>query len=59
MCRDGSVYRSDAMPISEAGSSLEPLPDDGSEQFEALYQATRDGNTLRRVERKKNKKRKK
>ena len=53
------VYRSDAMPISEAGSSLEPLPDDGSEQFEALYQATRDGNTLRRVERKKNKKRKK
>ncbi len=44
------VYRSDAMPVCEAGSSLEPIPDDGGEEFEKLYQATRDGRTLRRLE---------
>ena len=45
-----AVYRSDAMPICEAGSSLKPIPDDGSKEFKALYRATRNGNTVRRVE---------
>ena len=44
------VYRNDAMPVCEAGARLEPVPDDGTEEFEELYRATRDGNTVRRVE---------
>ena len=52
------VYRQDAMPVCEAGARLEPIPDDGSEEFEVLYRATRHGRTLRQWEKPKKKKKK-
>ncbi len=45
-----SVYPQNAMPISEAGSSCEPLEDDGSPEFDAIYQAVQHGGTVRRLE---------
>ena len=51
-----SVYPGDAMPVCEPGATLEVVPDDGGKGFEELYQATRDGNTVRRSEKPKKKK---
>lgn len=45
------TYVRDGMPICEAGSNLEVVPDDGSAEFEQLYEATRNGRTERRTER--------
>ena len=44
------IYPADAMPVSEAGSMLEVVPDDGSERFRELYKAVRHGSTVRRLE---------
>ena len=53
----GNVYPDDVMPVCEAGSNLEPVPDDGSKNFEEIYQATRAGHTLHRLEKKRKKSR--
>ena len=44
------VYPDLAMPVSEAGSECVPVEDDGSEEFEEIWQAVQDGRTLRRQE---------
>jgi L-alanine-DL-glutamate epimerase-like enolase superfamily enzyme len=44
------AYPRNAMPVCETGSNLVPVEDDGSKEFAAVYAATRDGSTLRRVE---------
>ena len=43
-------YPRDAMPICESGSECLPVEDDGSREFAQIYEAVRDGGTLRRVE---------
>lgn len=53
-----NAYPRDAMPISEAGSECMPVEDDGSKSFAAIYDAVQDGNTLRRVEKSKSRKKK-
>ena len=51
------VYPALAMPVSEAGSECVPVEDDGSKEFEEIWQAVQGGRTLRRQEgRKKGKK---
>jgi L-alanine-DL-glutamate epimerase-like enolase superfamily enzyme len=45
-----AAYPNNAMPISEAGSQCVPVEDDGSKAFEKIWQAVRDGATLRRHE---------
>jgi len=52
------IYPRDAMPVCEPGSALAVIEDDGSQAFAELYKATRDGHTLRRVEKPKKGKRK-
>ena len=44
------VYPKDAMPVCEAGSTLDPVEDDGSKAFDKLYKAVQDGHTVRRIE---------
>ena len=44
------IYPQSAQPICEAGSALEVVPDDGSEQFAELYAAVQNGHILRRQE---------
>ncbi|MCZ6678271.1 MAG: mandelate racemase/muconate lactonizing enzyme family protein [Candidatus Poribacteria bacterium] len=44
------VYPGDAMPVCEAGSTLDVVPDDGSAAFKELYEAVQNGNTVRRLE---------
>lgn len=46
-----NAYPLNAMPVSEAGSSCDPLEDDGSQEFAAIHAAVQDGGTLRRMER--------
>ncbi len=48
------VYPSDAQPISEKGSTLEVVPDDGSSAFQKLYRETVQAS-VRRVERRRKK----
>ena len=38
------VYPADAQPISEKGSGMEVVKDDGSKSFDALYQKAQDGS---------------
>ena len=45
-----AIYPNDAMPTCEAGSNLEPVPDDGSDGFTEIYDAVQDGSTVRRLE---------
>ncbi len=45
-----SVYPRSAQPIAEAGSALDVVPDDGSQEFAALYRAVQDGHVVRRKE---------
>ena len=45
-----SEYPKNAMPVCEAGSTLDPVEDDGSKKFAAIYEAVQGGGTLRRVE---------
>ena len=45
----GGVFQQDAMPVCEAGSRLEAVPDDGSSKFQELYANTRNGQTVRRL----------
>jgi L-alanine-DL-glutamate epimerase-like enolase superfamily enzyme len=45
-----SGYPRAAMPISEAGSECVPVEDDGSKEFEEIWQAVQDGATLWRRE---------
>ena len=49
------VYPSDAQPISEKGSTLEVVPDDGSMAFQKLHRETVQA-PVRRVERRRKKK---
>ena len=44
------AYAADAQPISEPGSTLEVVVDDGSEAFNQLYEAARGGQGIRRRE---------
>ncbi len=44
------VYPNDAQPVAERGSSLDVVPDDGSQAFAELYAATRAGHVVRRSE---------
>ena len=44
------VYVMDAQPISEPGSTLDVVADDGSESFKSLYGPVQDGRTVRRME---------
>jgi len=44
------IYPENAMPVCEPGSVLEPVEDDGSEEFAAICEMAREGRTLRRVE---------
>lgn len=44
------AYPDSAQPICETGASLDPLPDDGSAEFAAIYAAVQGGRTLRRRE---------
>ena len=44
------VYVTDAQPVSEAGSNLEVVADDGSESFNRLHEAVQGGRTVRRTE---------
>ena len=45
-----AVYPNDAMPTCEAGSNLEPVPDDGNDGFKEIYDAVQNGSTVRRLE---------
>ena len=45
-----AVYPNDAMPACEAGSTLEAVPDDGSDAFKELHDAVQGGRTVRRLE---------
>ena len=45
------VYPRDAMPVCEAGSTLDPVEDDGSKAFDKLHKEVQDGHTVRRLER--------
>ena len=45
-----AVYPNDAMPTCEAGSTLEAVPDDGSDAFKELYDAVQGGRTVRQLE---------
>ena len=38
------------MPVSEEGSECVPVEDDGSKEFEEIWQGVQDGRTLRRKE---------
>ena len=38
-----TAYAADAQPISEPGSTLDVIPDDGSSEFQHLYEAVRSG----------------
>lgn len=44
------IYPKDAQPVCEAGSRLDPVPDDGSAAFDELYAAVQEGHTVRRQE---------
>ncbi len=44
------AYAADAQPISEPGSRLEVVVEDGSESFQQLYEAVQNGHTVRRRE---------
>jgi galactonate dehydratase len=44
------IYPQSAQPICEAGSALDVVPDDGSAEFAALYEAVQNGHLLRRRE---------
>jgi galactonate dehydratase len=45
-----TIYPQSAMPVAEAGSSLDPIPDDGSPAFAELYAAVQNGHLVRRFE---------
>ena len=45
-----NIYPRDAMPICEKGSECLPVEDDGSEQFDSLYNSLQEGHTIRRSE---------
>ena len=47
------VYPAHAMPVCERGSVMLPVEDDGSKKFKEIWEAVKDGNTLRRYEGKK------
>lgn len=53
------VYPAHAMPVCEAGSALLPYEDDGSREFKQIWEAVKDGSTLRRFEGKKSNRTKK
>ncbi|HXF63794.1 MAG TPA: mandelate racemase/muconate lactonizing enzyme family protein [Caldilineaceae bacterium] len=44
------IYPDSAQPVSEAGSSLDVVADDGSAAFAELYEAVQNGRTVRRQE---------
>ena len=44
------IYPQSAQPICEAGSTLDPIPDDGSAAFARLYAAVQHSHVLRRHE---------
>ena len=45
-----NTYPGAAMPVCEAGSTLDPVKDDGSKVFKELHAAVQNGHTVRRVE---------
>jgi L-alanine-DL-glutamate epimerase-like enolase superfamily enzyme len=49
------AYPKAAMPVSEAGSALAPVEDDGSKAFKEIWEAVQHGQTLMRQEPKRKK----
>ena len=45
-----STYPGAAMPVCEAGSTLDPVKDDGSKIFKEIHAAVQNGHTVRRLE---------
>ncbi|MEM7131324.1 MAG: mandelate racemase/muconate lactonizing enzyme family protein [Chloroflexota bacterium] len=42
------IFPNDAQPICEKGSTCDPVADDGSRDFDELYQSTQNGRVVRR-----------